>query len=116
MSFDVFNEKFCTLFKQAVDRYFAAEDVKNVQPKDFDANLIITVPSEAFFKRVAGGLEEEDIESENWFNHFVVQYYPFQARRRRDILIGFYEWLFVTWIITATCVWIIARLVKSKKH
>lgn len=65
MSFDAFNERFCKLFKQAVDRYFTAESVKGVQPEDFAANLIRIVPSEAFFKRVVGGLEEEDIESES---------------------------------------------------
>jgi hypothetical protein len=33
-----------------------------------------------------------------------------------DVLIRFYTWLTVTWIITAICVWIIARIVKPKKH
>ena len=32
------------------------------------------------------------------------------------VLIRFYTWLLVTWIITAICVWIIARIVKPKKH
>jgi len=38
------------------------------------------------------------------------------AQEGWDILIRFYELLIVTWIITAICVWIIARIVKSKKH
>jgi len=33
-----------------------------------------------------------------------------------DILVWFYTWLMVTWIITAVCVLIVARIVKSKKH
>ena len=33
-----------------------------------------------------------------------------------DILVRFYTWLLVTWIITAFCVWVISRNVKSKKH
>jgi hypothetical protein len=32
-----------------------------------------------------------------------------------DVLIRFYTWLLVTWIITAICVWIVARIVKPKK-
>lgn len=31
-----------------------------------------------------------------------------------DVLIRFYTWLIVTWIITAICVWVVARIVRPK--
>lgn len=33
-----------------------------------------------------------------------------------DVLIRFYTWLLAIWIITAACVWITSRIVKTKKH